>query len=78
MLKREELTGGYIKIRKENLHGMSVIFTSNCSNIITGGWSGTGSTRGREIHTHILVGKPETASQGNLDIDGKDNIKINI
>jgi len=57
---------------------MYVIFTNNFNHITTDGWSGTGSTCGREIHTNILVGKTETASQGNLDIDGKDNIKIDI
>jgi len=57
---------------------MSVIFTNIFNNIITDGWSGTGSTSGREIHTNILVVKTEIASQGNLDMDGKDNTKINI
>jgi hypothetical protein len=46
VLKGEGITGRNIKIRKEKLHGMSVIFKNNCSNIITEGWSGTGSTRG--------------------------------
>ena len=78
VLKREEVTGRNIKIRTENRNGMSVIFIYNFNNIITDGWSATGSTSGREIDTNIVVGKPETASQGNLDIDGKDNIKINI
>jgi len=57
---------------------MSVIFTNNFNDITTDVWSGTGNTTGTETHTDILVGKTETASQGNLDIDGQYNIKINI